>query len=354
MKNVFLIIVAIAAVGFTNVCRAQQQIEKVTYNLSSIYSGDFAVEIEAKSVSINWGDSSKIENFAPNGKMKVIHHYNVGKNRKLVISATRLTKLHLFGNQNEFQTLRRDDRIPFYRDDANRFNLGVYVEKYYGLESVNFMNCINLSELGIGYLPMLKSINCSTLPALKTLWARHLEFIREVDISKNNLLKCIVLADDVMPENNIDFKNNLLLEYLLIEDFECPSLDISQNIKLKYLEVEGVNKLKQIKFATGYPSLKSIVLYQTLLTASDLNSFFRILSTKNKSDCVFINLRENFGDDECNRTIATAKGYSFSDNSIGYCANEENYMDEEEYPCVNCPKSEYEEYEEVVVESVAL
>ena len=329
------ILAFVTIIGFTNICKAQQQIEKVTYNLSSIYSGEFVINIEAKSVSINWGDGSKTEKFEPNGKMQVIHSYIAGENYQLTINASQLTKLYLFGSQNELEILRADDRIPFYNYNKNRFTASVYVEKYYGLESINFSNCNNLSELGIGYLPMIKSIDCSNLPALSFMWTRHLEFIREINVTKNSLLKGLIIADDVMPENNIDLTKNPLLEYLLIEDFECPYLDISYNTRLKYFDIEGMDKLKQLKLADKYPFLKSIGLSETLLTAQDLNALFESLSVKTPEDCVFINIENNLGDNNCNRSIAMIKGYSFIKKNIDNCIDDEKYFDYEEYPRVN-------------------
>jgi len=103
--------------------------------------------------------------------------------------------------------------------------------------------------------------------------------------------------------------NNIELKELYCPYNQLTSLDVSQNTKLKVLQFSD-NKLTSMNLSPNI-ELKKLYCDNNQLTASALDALFETLHS-NQGD-KSINISNNPGTADCNRSIAEGKGWTVID-----------------------------------------
>lgn len=205
----------------------------------------------------------------------------------------------------------------------------------------------NLDMLNLENIENITSLDLSQLPELSSLTVRSCKNLETLDISKNNKLKSITLYNNKLKE--LDLSNNSELLLFTCTDSELSSLDVTNNKKLQlifctYTNIEklDLSKNKELIFLmlsnnklTGeinlnnYESISSIDVSNNKITSVNISECPSLVSASfsnneidnNTFNSIFSNLptcengeiaiNNNPGTNECDRSIATEKGWIF-------------------------------------------
>ena len=234
-------------------------------------------------INIDWGDGSEIEIFTLSAvdeygnwpDKNYSHNYTVASVHTITITEEKLT--HLQCNNNQLITL----------DVSGCSTLTNLFCSDNQLTNLNVSNCIALTSLYC-YNNQLIDLNVSNCKLL-TYFDCSKNQINNLDI--NNYKAITYLQCSINEITNLDVKNCIALTGLYCNNNQLMSLDVSDCIDLIWLGC-GANRL----------------------TSTELNVLFGTLRGNPIEQNKTIYIDDNPGTDDCDRTIATNKGWRFFDN----------------------------------------
>ena len=228
-------------------------------------------------------------NVSNNSELKILYcgknklkNLDVRNNKKLdslSCGGNQLTKLDV-SNNKELKRFRCDDNQLTSLDvSKNRELINLYC---YGNQ---------LTSLDVSKNTMLKELICSfnQLTSLNVRTNRELKYLN----CKNNQL------------TSLDVSKNPMLDSLSCRYNQLTSLDVSKNTILQTLWFSE-NQLTKLDVGNN-PMLTLLFCNGNQLTSAALNALFGTLH----SNRGYINIEGNPGEEDCNRSIAKNKGWSF-------------------------------------------
>ena len=138
--------------------------------------------------------------------------------------------------------------------------------------------------------------------------------LTSLDVSKNTALTHLYCNDNQLTK--LDVSKNTALTHLGCSDNQLSSLDVNKNTALTWLSCEG-NQLTRLDMSKN-TVLTSLGCERNQFTGSALNALFGTLHNDDNvvgwwgSKGVYIN--NNPGENDCDRSIATNKGWRFTWN----------------------------------------
>lgn len=186
----------------------------------------------------------------------------------------------------------------------------------------------NITHLRCG-INKLTSLDVSKNSALKYLWCSDNQ-LENLDISKNTALNVLYCGNNQFTSLNTS-RNSVLIELdcshnqltsldvrrnTMLTDFICrynqiASLDLSKNPALLLLLCTN-NQLTSLDLSKN-TALELLICNNNQLTISVLNTLFNTLNSNAELKTIVIN--GNPGENDCDRSIATNKGWEFRDFS---------------------------------------
>jgi hypothetical protein len=183
--------------------------------------------------------------------------------------------------------------------------------RVYGFEEIAFVDCSQLRQIHCHHVNLLHTVDVSKLGNLDHLTLDDVTLLQSIDVSKNTNLRFLECYDNYL--TSLDVTHNVLLEGLSIS-VSGTSLDVSKNSKLKRLNCGGGN-LTSLEVSKN-TELVSIYCSGNNLSVDALNALFSSLLPKTASDNAAIYIGDNSGTDDCDRSIATGKGWTVGNSSI--------------------------------------
>lgn len=308
--------------------------ERVEMELSvESASSPFYYLIQAKELIIDWGDGTKpeeyvfLEDINDLSKLKPIkRNYNSAGKYRIKMSS--------------------------YRPFAFNFSRGIEGESVKNeISDLKFINCWNLQRLYCKNQPLLKSLDIKSCENLKTLDISG-SAVNLLDINKENSLDTLIINNTSIETFDCTYVGNIQylaigseidpdikniqslsrLKALAIEgNIQESNLSLTQNDSLQSISLTKANivtiNLSKLRFLTSIlvgncsnlstvrisdnPQLKDLHLVNNpSLTAQRLNTLFSELPSAGDVSRT-ITLQGNAGDDTCDRSIATRKGWTF-------------------------------------------
>jgi len=242
--------------------------------------------LQANEMFIEWGDSSKPTDFVFRGSADSIeaikavsHSYTSTGDYDISVKALKLRNIRLTNtDKNDFSEL-----------------------KLYNCSSLLKLYCENqpITELDLSDCPVLEELSCGFPEGTLSV----------SDISKIKRLR-ILSINGPISDDNLDLSLN---DSLKIVSFDKTNLDNIQMTGLQALASITVNNCDKIKniYLLNNSKLKLLVFTNNSnLEASTLNDIFESLPQVSGVDNIIV-LKGNKGDTNCNRYLATSKGWVF-------------------------------------------
>jgi len=113
--------------------------------------------------------------------------------------------------------------------------------------------------------------------------------------------------------SSLDVSKNAELKFLSCGSNQLTNLDVSKNTELESLYC-SMNKLMNLDVG-GTASLRILNIFSNQLSTNALNNIFGMLNSNNIDDYKTINITDNPGTDDCNRSIAEKKGWIVRDKN---------------------------------------
>ena len=197
------------------------------------------------------------------------------------------------------------------------------------LFSLDVSNNKLLEELYLSF-NFLSSLDISKNTALKHLWCDSNYFtsldisynklltdlhsygnrLTSLDVTQNKLLAYLSCGGNQLKD--LDLNNNTELISLTAHENQFEHLDLQFNTKLELLNVYG-NNINRLDLSNN-PSISQVTITDNQLNAETLNGLFQSLPDVNNLfiyNTYYIFTKGNPGDDECNKSIAEDKGWTF-------------------------------------------
>ena len=190
------------------------------------------------------------------------------------------------------------------------------------LETLNCANN-NLSDLDVCnnialkyllcYSNSLTSLDVSQNKSLNTLDCSHNQ-LTNLNVSNNTLLEHLSFSYNLL--RNLDLSNNASLLSLVAMDNNLESLDLSINKNLSNIWID--NNLIESLDLSNNPLIKNIMLPLNKLSVVALNNLFHSLPDVSHLTRRYsvgdLGIKRNPGEDDCDKSIAEAKGWTFVDS----------------------------------------
>ena len=253
--------------------RTNNNIEKFAYNHR--FSGNYSLITKIKSENIT--------------------HFICWLNALADLDVSRITTLtKLDCNENALSELdvSKNTQLKMLTCSANR------------LSSLDVSNNINLTILWCDNNHYIPSLDVSKNTMLTELLC-HNNQLTVLDVSKNTALK--ILECGWNPLNNLDVSKNTALTWLHLYGSQLTSLDVSKNNKLTYLDCCH-NSLTALDVSNN-TELEILKCTYNQLSADALNALFETLHNNTVSGEKTIEIGNNPGANDCNRSIAENKGW---------------------------------------------
>jgi hypothetical protein len=151
-------------------------------------------------------------------------------------------------------------------------------------------------------------LDVSENTALTRLDVAFAKLLSSLDISKNTALTYLNCSYNQL--SNLDVSKNTALTHLIYSANESgnklSSLDVSKNIALTHLEIYG-NQLSSLDVSKN-TALTFLRFDRNKLTDKALNALFKTLHSNAGEKTIYMG--ENPGTNDCDRSIATSKGWT--------------------------------------------
>jgi len=156
----------------------------------------------------------------------------------------------------------------------------------------------------------LTALDVSRCPALIELWCQNNE-LTSLDVTRNPALKKIFCQHN--PLTALDVSKNTALEELEVggRGNQLTILDVSNNTALIHLHI-AFTQITRLDVSKNN-ALWNLVCRENQLSADELNYLFRTLTIESVPPSPYIksiNIRNNPGTQDCNRSIAEEKGWT--------------------------------------------
>jgi hypothetical protein len=286
---------------------------QIEYRANAVNVGPFVIEAKTKRLYIDWGDGTKIEYPIPSSdSIKVEHTYTITTAKTIRIETEGLSSFYMYSEDDGREAIIKDNRLATLVSISDLDKYVSDIDKYYGFEEIYFGKCSDLQWLYLNMMFCVRTVDVSKLSNLQYLVLDDVNILETVDISQNTNLRYFG-TDDVFI-SSLDVTHNVLLEGLWVE-FLGTSLDVSKNTKLKQLACGG-GELTSLDVSKN-TELVYIKCRSNNISAEALNALFGSLPTRTASDNAEIVIGYNPGTDNCDRSIATGKGWTVGNDSSG-------------------------------------
>ena len=152
---------------------------------------------------------------------------------------------------------------------------------------------------------LLTSLDVSRNTALEQLSVRNTP-LTSLDVSRNTALTNLDVSNNQLTSLNVS--GSTALRTLWVPGNQLISLDLSQNLELRELRASH-NQLTSLVVSRYAIGLQTLWAANNRLSASALNALFESLPRVERQ---FFVIERNPGENEANRSIATAKGWVFA------------------------------------------
>lgn len=313
----------------------EKDAERVEMELSvESASSPFYYLIQAKELIIDWGDGSKpleyvfLGDIADLGTLKPIkREYSSAGKYRVTMSSYRPFVFN-FSRGLEGESVKNE--ISDLKL-INCWNLReLYCKNQPLLKSLDVKECDNLGILDvsgseIGLLDIDNKNSLDTLAinntAIETFDCAYISNIQHLAIGSSLIeqdiknisslprLKTLIVEGNIQ-EKNLNMMQNDSLQSISFTKTNTAVVDLSELQHLKFVLIGNCSNLEIIKLSKNQ-QLKDIHLISNpLLTAQRLNALFTELPSAGNLSRT-ITLKGNAGDDSCDRSIATRKGWVF-------------------------------------------
>jgi len=189
------------------------------------------------------------------------------------------------------------------------------------LTRLDVSNNLLLETLSCGGYP-LDNLDLSHNTSLITLVVGGTQ-LGNLDLSFNSKLEILWLGGNHLKK--LDLSNNTNLEFLWSDREQLEYLDLSYNPKLKILYLDE-NYLKSLDLSNNR-ALLVLGIKLNLFDAKALNDIFNALpDISYQTDIILYNgnisIWHNPGEDDCDKSIAEAKGWKFLEKATSYSEQE--------------------------------
>ena len=232
---------------------------------------DVRINLNYGPVDIDWGDGSPIEKVDSFSCWGIVHSYSVPASRTITITGENITYFNCSLNKLTKLDVSNNIKLETLSCGANQLT-SLDVSANSNLASLNCGNN-QLTNLNLGNSSILTNLSCSE------------NQLTSLDVSKCAGLAWLYCFDNRL--TGLDLKKNASLTTLGCWDNQLTSLDLSKNKKLYSLQC-----------------------YNNYISTSSLNSLFRSLPAV---DWGYLAIEGNPGSEDCNRSIAADKGWTFWD-----------------------------------------
>ena len=346
MKRILFCIMA-AVVVLTTACEKDDMIGQKQMIITTENFGRVVLLMAGSgTMTIDWGDGTEIEThtlsafdgywyasvppfgyppFYSKGKDKYLYYndYSATSVRTITITGENITHLGL-GEKWD------------WRHQLTKLNVSRNVALTYLKCCVTQLKDLDVSRnVALTYLEcggnQLTNLDVSRNVALNYLECESNQ-LTNLDVSKNTVLEWLSCSRNQL--SSLDMTNNTALKMLVCDNNQLSSLDVSKNAELKFLscgsnqltnldvskntELESLycsmNKLMNLDVG-GTASLRILNIFSNQLSTNALNNIFGMLNSNNIDDYKTINITDNPGTDDCNRSIAEKKGWIVRDKN---------------------------------------
>lgn len=253
--------------------------KKMTITKGSDYDVNFLLGGKS-TFTIDWNDGSAIETHSltsePNYVSGYFHSYSDRSSKTITFNGGNISNLSI---------------------ECNVISLDI--SDNIALTSLS-CNSNGLKELDVSNNTILKHLSC------------NYNQLESLDLSNNTILKS--LSCNLNQLESLDLNKNTSLSWLSCKGNRLTILDLSNNDALTVLKCDN-NQLRMLDVSKN-TALIDLICYNNQLGTDALNALFKTLhgnaGTKN------INIAGNPGTNECDRSIATNKGWMVTDSIPNY------------------------------------
>ena len=309
-SNIFqLITVAVILIVFGSACGKEDLESHVTMivktGYAEVYKATKILLAGSGTVSIDWGDGTDSEKHMLSAYNDIdwvmseslflcYHEYPKASTYTITMNGGNITHLQCWNGG--MSSLDVSGMTQLKRLDCGLNPISsLDVRKNTKLESLSCGHNWLLTNLVVSDNPELISVICESCP------------ISHLDLSKSTKLSFLNCRDTKLI--NFDISKNLNLEFLDCADMNLTGLDVSKNTKLTTLICRS-NQLTSLNVSTN-TVLHSLYCGYNLFTAEKLDDLFKTLHRNAEGRRKYIEIDENPGTDDCNRSIAIEKGWHF-------------------------------------------
>lgn len=312
--------------------------ERVEMELSvESASSPFYYLIQAKETIINWGDGTKPLEYVFLGDIRDLNtlnpiqrSYASGGTYRLKISTYRPLAFNFSRGIEGESVTNQISELKL----TNCWNLReLYCKNQSQLTTLDLKSCDNLRILnitgsGVNLLDLKKENKLDSLVITNTqieaFDCTYIGNIQQLAIGNNSFesdiqnipslkrLKTLSVEGNIK-DTHLNLIQNDSLQTVSLTNTNMATMNLSQLKFLKSILIGGCNCLSAIKIAEN-PQLKNLHLVNNpSLSAQQLNAMFTALPAAGDVSRI-ITLKGNGGDDTCDRSIATRKGWVFRAN----------------------------------------
>ena len=251
------------------------------------------IDITAGYLNIDWGDGDSYSESGA-GAFNIFHNYSSASEYRITITGNHIERLVC---QSSFFTALDVSKYPALKE------LYCYA---------NILTALDVSKntyLEVLWCPSysLTTLDVSKNTALRYLLCSHNQ-LTALDVSRNTALKGLYCNNNQL--STLDVSMNTALTVLNCGNNALIALDVSENTAIEALSCYN-NQLTALDVSKN-TALIELDVSKNLLTASELNNLFRTLPYVIETGAD-IDIENNSGTLDCDRSIAKGKGWFFND-----------------------------------------
>ena len=265
---------------------------------------------------INWGDGT-FDIFSSGNNQIFTHNYAGSSSHLITISGENIT--HLACGWNELTSLDVSNN-PILTSlqckvnqlislDVSNNTVLTYLDCAYNqLMNLDVSNNTTLTYLDCSN-NQLTNLDVNNNTALTDLDCSH-NSLTSLDVSNNTLLTSLICDGSLL--TNLDVSNNTALTSLSCDGGSLTSLDVNNNTALTYLNCRR-NSLTSLDVSNN-TALAGLDCSYNQLIATSLDALFGTLHSNDIGTEKKIAIYGNPGENTCNQSIATNKGWTILPN----------------------------------------
>lgn len=272
----------------------------ITFSYAAKYDKELKLDIVGYDVDINWGDGTGTQSY-PGLYGEIAHEYDeLGLLYNVKIGTDQVTSIFIDGISDDFLKITnlKINKLPMIQSLAIRGNEDISsfaTTNYPLLTSLRLEQFTNLGQLNVSGSPNMESLYCAN-NSLGTLTMNRNAKLKIVDC-RNNQLSAISL-NNVPRLENLNCSGNGIM-----------SLDIRKTPSIRNVVVDN-NSITDF-FIQDNNLLTTLSLKNNRLDANKLNVIFEALPEVENGT---ISIKGNPGTADCDKAIATDKGWTVSTN----------------------------------------